>query len=138
MQEEEEGIQIARWSAVLFTVLASPFLSILPYVCGCFSRDSRYFQAYYLQGIGIGSLIQSVVLFFAVACASATCAFSCELMKLHDGNVKDMKAKGSECESKCSRAQPAGYAMASFILVVGVISLWRSRLQILKTKHGRF
>ncbi|KAI8606954.1 hypothetical protein BC830DRAFT_1234827, partial [Chytriomyces sp. MP71] len=46
---------IPRGGGILFTVLASPLISCLPYVCGCFGQQDVLFKARYLHSIGFGA-----------------------------------------------------------------------------------
>ncbi|KAJ3011936.1 UNVERIFIED_CONTAM: hypothetical protein HDU68_001452 [Siphonaria sp. JEL0065] len=122
MSDTDFSPAIPRWFAFFFTLLASPLLACIPYACGCFSRDSRLFKAFYLQGMGMGAIGQGCLLLAIILGAGDACTTICTM---HASIVKD--AKGSfqvlnikDCSGSCRKSYPAGIAIAIILGLFGV------------------
>ncbi|KAI9343135.1 hypothetical protein BDR26DRAFT_858610 [Obelidium mucronatum] len=138
MADTDFSPSIPRWLAFFFTLIASPLLSCIPYACQCFSRDSRLFKAYYLQGIGMGAIAQAVLIVSIIFGAGDACSTLCSLQKaaMQDSKGSFKPIYLQDCNGSCKKGYPAGIGIAVILGVFGGVLLFVSRIQILKAKRG--
>ncbi|KAJ3066613.1 hypothetical protein HDU79_007902 [Rhizoclosmatium sp. JEL0117] len=110
-----------RWTGLVMALITTPLIAFLPIACNCLSRNSYLFKAYYIQGVGIGSIVLGVVLFAIILGVGDSCVSIL-----------------SDCNASCHKSYPAGITIAVLLVVLGVASMWLARRQILRVMYGRF